>query len=349
MNNLDPEVAENPHELVVYGGIGRAARNWECFDAIVAALRALDDDETLLIQSGKPVGVFKTHADAPRVLHRQLEPRAEVGDVGALQRARPQGPHDVRPDDGRLVDLHRQPGHRAGHLRDLRRSRAPALRRRARGQVDPDRGPRRHGRRAAARRDDGRRVDARDRMPASRASTCGSRRATSTGRRRPRRSARDRCATRARQGARSRSACSATRPRSCPSSCGAACAPTSSPTRRRRTTSSTATCPSGWTVEQWQAAQADPAQHAEARRAPRSDRSSRTSRRCSRSTRRASPTFDYGNNIRQVALDEGVADAFDFPGFVPAYIRPLFCEGKGPFRWVALSGDPEDIYKTDAR
>ena len=97
---------------------------------------------------------------------RQLEPRAEVGDVGALQRTRPQGPHDVRPDDGRVVDLHRQPGHRAGHVRDVRRGGPPAFRRRARGQVDPDRGPGRHGRRATAGRDDGRGVDARDRMPA---------------------------------------------------------------------------------------------------------------------------------------------------------------------------------------
>ncbi len=97
---------------------------------------------------------------------RQLEPRAEVGDVGALQRARPQGSHDVRPDDGRVVDLHRQPGHRPGHLRDLRRGRAPALRRAARRPVDRDGRTRRHGRRAAAGGDDGGRVDARDRVPA---------------------------------------------------------------------------------------------------------------------------------------------------------------------------------------
>jgi urocanate hydratase len=100
MNNLDPDVAENPQELVVYGGIGRAARNWECFDAIVAALRALNDDESLLIQSGKPVGVFKTHADAPRVLIANSNLVPKWATVGALQRARPQGPHDVRPDDG---------------------------------------------------------------------------------------------------------------------------------------------------------------------------------------------------------------------------------------------------------
>ena len=131
-NNLDPEVAENPKELVVYGGIGRAARNWECFDAIVAALRELERRRV----AADPVGqagrrVQDARRRAARA-HRQFEPRAEVGDVGALQRARPQGAHDVRPDDGRLVDLHRQPGHRAGHLRDLRRGGPPALRRAAR-------------------------------------------------------------------------------------------------------------------------------------------------------------------------------------------------------------------------
>jgi hypothetical protein len=128
-NNLDPEVAENPDALVVYGGIGKAARNWDCFEAILQALRALNEDETLLIQSGKPVGVFRTHSRRAARADRELEPGAEVGDLGALPRARPQGPDDVRPDDRRLVDLHRQPGHRAGHLRDLRRGGPPAFRR----------------------------------------------------------------------------------------------------------------------------------------------------------------------------------------------------------------------------
>ena len=103
MNNLDDEVAEDPQNLVVYGGIGRAARNWECYDKIVETLERLEEDQTLLVQSGKPVGVFRTHKDAPRVLHRQFEPRAEVGELGGLQRARSQGAHDVRPDDGRAA------------------------------------------------------------------------------------------------------------------------------------------------------------------------------------------------------------------------------------------------------
>ena len=150
---------------------------------IVAALRALGDDETLLIQSGKPVGVFRTHADAPRVLIANSNLVPQVGHLGALQRARSQGPDDVRPDDGRLLDLHRQPGHRAGHLRDLRRDGPPALRRQPRGQVDPDRGPGRHGRRAAAGGHHGRRLDAGHRVPAGAHRQAPADRATSTCRR----------------------------------------------------------------------------------------------------------------------------------------------------------------------
>jgi hypothetical protein len=128
MNNLDPDVAERPADLVVYGGIGRAARDWDVLRPHRHdALRELREDETLLVQSGKPVGVFRTHVDAPRVLLANSNLVAPLVDVGAFQRARPQGPDDVRPDDGRLVDLHRQPGHRAGHLRDLRRNGPPAL------------------------------------------------------------------------------------------------------------------------------------------------------------------------------------------------------------------------------
>ncbi len=165
MNNLDPDVAEKPGELVVYGGIGRAARDWQSFDGIVAALRKLEADETLLVQSGKPVGVFRTHADAPRVPDRQFQPGATLGHLGAFQRARPQGPDDVRPDDSRLLDLYRQPGHRAGHLRDFRRDGPPALRRQPGRPLDSDRGPRWHGGRAADGRDHGGCVVPGHRMP----------------------------------------------------------------------------------------------------------------------------------------------------------------------------------------
>ena len=182
-NNLDAEVAERPQDLVVYGGIGRAARNWECFDQILASLHELEDDESLL----DPVGQAGRRVQDPREraarADRQLQPGAQVGHLGAFQRARPQGPHDVRPDDRRQLDLHRQPGHRAGHLRDLRRSRPPALRQRSVGQVDPHRRPRRHGRRAAAGR---RRWPAPARSPSnasSRASISACARATSTSRR----------------------------------------------------------------------------------------------------------------------------------------------------------------------
>ena len=165
-NNLDPDVAENPQDLVVYGGIGRAARDWACYDQILASLRELNDDE---IAAG-PVGQAGRRVQDPRRraarADRQFQPGAQVGQLGALQRARPQGPVHVRPDDGRQLDLHRQPGHRAGHLRDLRRGRPPALRRRHGRALDPDRRPGRHGRRAAAGRHLRWRGLAEHRMPA---------------------------------------------------------------------------------------------------------------------------------------------------------------------------------------
>ena len=139
MNNLDPEVAEKPQELVVYGGRGKAARNWEAFDAIVATLKELADDETLLVQSGKPVGFSGPSPRAPGP-DRQREPGGAVGHLGALPRAGAKGPHDVRPDDGRLVDLHRHAGHPPGHLRDLRGHGPEALRGFPEGSLDPHRG-----------------------------------------------------------------------------------------------------------------------------------------------------------------------------------------------------------------
>ena len=127
MNNLDPEVAERPEDLVVYGGIGKAARNWECYEAIVAALKELEADQTLLIQSGKPVGVIPDARGRAAGAARQLQPGAALGHLGAVQRTRSQRPDDVRPDDRGLVDLYRQPGHRAGHLRDFRRTAAASI------------------------------------------------------------------------------------------------------------------------------------------------------------------------------------------------------------------------------
>ena len=180
MNNLDPEVAERPDDLVVYGGTGRAARSWEAFDAIVRTLRSLGDDETLLVQSGKPVGVFRTHEWAPRVLIANSNLVAGVGDLGRVPPARGPRADDVRPDDRRLVDLHRQPGDRAGHLRVLRRDRAAALRRLARRDDHAHRRARRHGRRAAAGGDDERAASRCASRSTATASGAGSRRATST-------------------------------------------------------------------------------------------------------------------------------------------------------------------------
>ena len=157
MNNLDPEVAERPEDLVVYGGTGRAARSWEAFDAIVRTLRTLADDETLLVQSGKPVGGLPHARHGATGADLELDARAEVGRLGDVPRARGAGAHDVRADDRRLLDLHRHPGHPAGHVRDARRVRPPALRRLARGHGHAHRRARRHGRRAAARRHDERR------------------------------------------------------------------------------------------------------------------------------------------------------------------------------------------------
>ena len=129
MNNLDPEVAENPDELVVYGGRGRAARSWDAFDAIVRSLRELGDDETLLVQSGKPVGVFRTHEWSPRVLIANSNLVGEWDNWDEFRRLEARGPDDVRPDDGRVVDLHRDPGDRPGDLRVLRGDRPAPVRR----------------------------------------------------------------------------------------------------------------------------------------------------------------------------------------------------------------------------
>ena len=131
MNNLDPEVAEDPDHLVVYGGTGRAARSWAAFDAIVRELRALGDDETLLIQSGKPVGVLRTHPWAPRVLIANSNLVGKWATWDVLPGPRATRPDDVRADDRRLLDLHRDAGHPPGHLRDVRRGGPPALRRHA--------------------------------------------------------------------------------------------------------------------------------------------------------------------------------------------------------------------------
>ena len=329
---------------VVYGGSGRAARNHEALRAIVGTLLELGPDETLLVQSGKPVGVFTTHEGAPRVLiaNSLLVPKWATWDEFRRLEARAD---DVRPDDGRLVDLHRHAGDPAGHVPDVRRGGRAALRhRRPRGADDPHGGARRDGRRAAACGDDGRRGDPLHRGRSARGSSGGSRRATST--RRPTRSTtRSRAsARRRRRDARSRSGCSGTRPSSCPSS------------RARG---------EHFDLVTDQTAAHDPL-NGYVPRGPfgrgggcaarvRSGRVPAARARVDRAhvegmleyVRRGRYVFDYGNNLRGEAREAGVAEAFSYPGFVPAYIRPLFCRGIGPFRWAALSGDPADIAAID--
>ena len=350
-NNLDPEVAENPDALVVYGGIGKAARNWDCFEAILKSLRELREDETLLVQSGKPVGVFRTHADAPRVLiaNSNLVPKwatwehfheldrkglmmygqmtagswIYIGSQGIVQ-----GTYETFVEAGRQ--------HYAGDLagrwiltaglggmggaQPLAASFAGA------SSLNIECQQSRIDFRLKTRYLDEQAHDLDDAL-ARLARYRDEKRAVSIGLLGNAADVLPELVRRARAGG----------------------------LRPDLVTDQTSAhdlvngyLPSGWTVAGWRAAQADDTQHAGLRDA--------AARSCAVHVQAmldfqamGVPTVDYGNNIRQVALDAGVRNAFDFPGFVPAYVRPLFCRGKGPFRWVALSGDPEDIRKTDAK
>ncbi len=350
-NNLDPAVAENPDALVVYGGIGKAARNWACFEAILAALRELGDDETLLVQSGKPVGVLRTHADAPRVLiaNSNLVPKwatwehfheldrkglmmygqmtagswIYIGSQGIVQ-----GTYETFAEAGRR--------HYGGELRGrwiltaglggmggaqpLAASFAGAA------SLSIECQQSRIDLRLRSGYLDEQASDLGDAL--ARIARCtAARQAVSVGLLGNAAEILPVLAARARAGG----------------------------LRPDLVTDQTSAhdlihgyLPAGWSVERWRAAQGDAAQHDRLRDAAAAS--------CATHVRamldfhaQGVPTVDYGNNIRQVAFDQGVANAFDFPGFVPAYIRPLFCRGKGPFRWVALSGDPEDIRRTDAK
>jgi len=350
-NNLDPDVAERPEELVVYGGIGRAARDWACFDKILECLRELNDDESLLIQSGKPVGVFKTHPDAPRVLlaNSNLVPKwatwehfneldrqglfmygqmtagswIYIGTQGIVQ-----GTYETFAEAGRQ--------HYGGDLagrwiltaglggmggaQPLAATFAGAVSLNIECQqssIDF---------RLRTRYLDKQAKDLDDALALVKEHTAR-REAVSIGLLGNAAELLPELARRAAAGG----------------------------PRPDIVTDQTSAhdlingyLPAGWTVEQWRDAQRDPAQHARLTEA--------AARSCAVHVQAmldfhamGVPTVDYGNNIRQVAFDRGVKNAFDFPGFVPAYIRPLFCEGKGPFRWVALSGDPDDIRQTDAK
>jgi urocanate hydratase len=350
-NNLDPEVAENPDALVVYGGIGKAARDWASFDAILATLKTLGDDESLLIQSGKPVGVFRTHADAPRVLiaNSNLVPKwatwehfdeldrkglmmfgqmtagswIYIGSQGIVQ-----GTYETFAEAGRQHFGGDMAGRwiltaglgGMGGAQPLAATFAGAV------SLNVECQQSRIDFRLSTRYLDEQARDLDDAL-ARIAKYKAERKAVSIGLVGNAADVLPALVARAKAGG-------------------------MKPDLVTDQTSAhdlvNGYLPAGWSVERWKAAQADPAEHAGLRDA--------AARSCAVHVRAmldflrmGVATVDYGNNIRQVAFDQGVADAFDFPGFVPAYIRPLFCEGKGPFRWVALSGDPEDIYRTDAK
>ena len=348
MNNLHPDVAENPHELVVYGGIGRAARTWEDFDKIVATLKTLNDDETLLVQSGKPVGVFRTHKDAPRVLiansnlvphwatwdhFNELDKKGlamygqmtagswiYIGTQGIVQ-----GTYETFAEAGRQ--------HYGGNLKGrwILTGGLGGM-----GGAQPLAAVM-AGACCLAVECDETRIDfrIRTRYVDAKAKTLDEALAmiadwTSRG-----------------------------EAKSVGLLGNAAdifpelyIAMQNGGMRPDMVTDQTSAhdplngyLPQGWTVEQARAARESDPKSVE--------RAAKTSMKTHVAAmvdfwNAGVPTLDYGNNIRQVAKDEGLTNAFAFPGFVPAYIRPLFCKGIGPFRWVALSGDPEDIYKTDA-
>jgi urocanate hydratase len=349
-NNLDPEVAENPAELVVYGGIGRAARNWECFDAILAALKRLGDDESLLVQSGKPVAIFKTHVDAPRVLiaNSNLVPKwatwehfNELDRKGLMMYG--------QMTAGSWIYIGSQ-----GIVQGTYETFAEAMRQHYSAGVIPaeagTQSPRWILTAGLGGMGGAQPLAAKMAGASMLAIEC----------RQSRIDMRLRTGYLDRQAASLDEALSLLRDAREPVSIGLlGNAADVFPELARRgvrpdlVTDQTSAhdvvngyLPSGWTVEQWEARQkSDPDGVAAGARKSIAAQV----RAMLEFHARGIPTVDYGNNIRQVAQDEGVQEAFAFPGFVPAYVRPLFCEGRGPFRWVALSGDPEDIYRTDAK
>ena len=351
-NNLDPEVAENPDALVVYGGIGKAARNWECFEAILDSLRKLKADETLLIQSGKPVGVFRSHEDAPRVLlaNSNLVPKwatwehfHELDRKGLMMYGQMTAGSWIYIGSQGIVQGTYETFVEAGvqHYGGQTRGRwiltaglggmggAQPLAASFAGfcSLNIECQQSRIDFRLKSRYLDEQATDLDDALDRIRRYTAEGR-AVSIG-------------------------LLGNAARIVPA-LAEACRQGEAPRPDLVTDQTSAHdllhgyLPPGWSVEQWRAAAADPAQHAELKAAAAAGCAAHV-RGMLQFQQMGIPVVDYGNNIRQVALDAGVKNAFDFPGFVPAYVRPLFCRGKGPFRWVALSGDPEDIRKTDAK
>jgi urocanate hydratase len=345
MNNLDPDVAEKPHELVVYGGIGRAARDWESFDRLVAALRTLEADETLCVQSGKPVGVFRTHSDAPRVLiaNANLVPHwatldcfSELDRKGLMMYGQMtagswiyigsqgivQGTYETFSEIGRRHyngDLAGKWILTAG-LGGMGGAQPLAATMAGASLLAIECQPSRIEMRLKTGYLDAQAKDLDEGLQMI------------------------------------QRACSARRPVSVAVLGNAA---EILPELLRREVRPDAVTdqtsahdpingylPAGWTLADWQSRREHDPKSVEA--AAKQSMAVHV-RAMLEFSRRGVPTLDYGNNIRQMAKEMGVANAFDFPGFVPAYIRPLFCRGIGPFRWAALSGDPEDIFRTDAK
>jgi urocanate hydratase len=345
MNNLDAEVAEKPHELVVYGGIGRAARDWASYDRIVAALTGLEGDETLCVQSGKPVGIFRTHADAPRVLiansnlvphwatldHFNLLDRKGLMMFGQMtagswiyigSQGIVQGTYETFAEVGRR----HYGGSLAGRwiltagLGGMGGAQPLAATMAGAALLAVECQPSRIEMRLKTGYLDQQAKDL-DEALAMIEHACRERKAVSVG---VLGNAAEIFPELVRRGVK----------------------PDVVTDQTSAHDPINGYLPKGWTLNDWQAKrESDPkaVEHA-AKRSMVDHVSAMLAFH-----RMGMPTLDYGNNIRQMAKDEGLADAFDFPGFVPAYIRPLFCRGVGPFRWAALSGNPEDIYKTDAK
>jgi urocanate hydratase len=345
MNNLDPGVAERPEELVVYGGIGRAARDWESFDRITATLRRLEGDETLLVQSGKPVGVFRTHGDAPRVLiaNSNIVPHwatwehfHELDRLGLMMYGQMtagswiyigsqgivQGTYETFVEAGRQ----HYGGDLAGRwiltagLGGMGGAQPLAATMAGASMLAVECQPSRIDMRLRTRYLDMQAKDLDEALEIIQRA-CAERRAVSVG---LLGNAAEIFPELVRRGVR----------------------PDIVTDQTSAHDPLNGYLPGGWTVAEWEDRRArDPAGVTAAAK-----RSMAGHVRAMLDFHRMGvPTVDYGNNIRQMALEEGVADAFAFPGFVPAYIRPLFCRGVGPFRWAALSGDPDDILRTDAK
>ncbi|OIS91879.1 urocanate hydratase [Brucella cytisi] len=345
MNNLDPDVAERPHELVVYGGIGRAARTWDDFDKIVATLKTLNEDETLLVQSGKPVGVFRTHKDAPRVLiaNSNLVPHWATWDhfneldkkglamygqmtAGSWIYIGAQG--IVQGTYETFVEAGRQ--HYDGDLKGkwILTGGLGGM-----GGAQPLAAVM-AGACCLAVECDETRADFRLRTRYVDEKTHSLDEAL----------AKIDAWTKA--GEAKSIALIGNAAEIYPELVKRGVRPDIVTDQTSAHDPVHGYLPIGWTVAEWRAKQeSDPKGVAKAARA-----SMKVQVQAMLDFWNAGiPTVDYGNNIRQMALEEGLENAFDFPGFVPAYIRPLFCRGVGPFRWAALSGDPEDIAKTDAK